>query len=153
MNHPYAANLSEPKIEPVAESSTAARCPLLNRELGILDFNERVLSQATDPQVPLLERLRFICITSSNLDEFFEVRLAGIKEQMRETPDAVTPDGMSLPHLYDLVVDRVQRLMHRQYTMLHETVLPALEQEGIYFHGLEAWSEAQIEWARNYFME
>ncbi|MBL3931381.1 hypothetical protein FH722_25325, partial [Bacteroides thetaiotaomicron] len=53
----------------------SVRYPLLNRELGILGFNERVLAQAADPQVPLLERLRFICITSSNLDEFFEVRM------------------------------------------------------------------------------
>ncbi|KIX34814.1 hypothetical protein SY87_33000, partial [Burkholderia pseudomallei] len=77
--------------------------------------------------VPLLERLRFICITSSNLDEFFEVRMAGLQEQMRDNPGALAPDGMSLQHVYDLVVERAQRLVHRQYTMLHETILPALE--------------------------
>ncbi|CAB3801518.1 Polyphosphate kinase [Paraburkholderia ultramafica] len=127
------------------------RYPLLNRELGILGFNERVLAQAADPAVPLLERLRFICITSSNLDEFFEVRMAGLQEQMRDNPGALSPDGMSLQHVYDLVVERAQKLVHRQYTMLHDTVLTALEAEGIYFHGTEAWNEAQTEWARNYF--
>ena len=129
------------------------RYPLLNRELGILGFNERVLAQAADPAVPLLERLRFICITSSNLDEFFEVRMAGLQEQMRDNPGALSPDGMSLQHVYDLVVERAQRLVHRQYTMLHDTVLTALEAEGIYFHGTEAWNEAQTEWARNYFFD
>ena len=129
------------------------RYPLLNRELGILGFNERVLAQASDPAVPLLERLRFICITSSNLDEFFEVRMAGLQEQMRDTAGALSPDGMSLQHVYELVVERAQRLVHRQYRMLHDTVLPALEQEGIYFHGTESWNEAQTAWARKYFLD
>ncbi|MGU7775457.1 polyphosphate kinase 1 [Burkholderia sp. MR1-5-21] len=131
----------------------SVRYPLLNRELGILGFNERVLAQAADPHVPLLERLRFICITSSNLDEFFEVRMAGLQEQIRDNPGALTPDGMSLQHAYDLVVERAQRLVHRQYTMLHETVLPALEQEGIYFHSSDTWNDEQTEWARRYFFD
>ncbi|MGZ2744408.1 polyphosphate kinase 1 [Burkholderia stagnalis] len=131
----------------------SVRYPLLNRELGILGFNERVLAQAADPNVPLLERLRFICITSSNLDEFFEVRMAGLQEQIRDNPGAITPDGMSLQHAYDLVVERAQRLVHRQYTMLHDTVLPALEQEGIYFHSSDTWNDEQTEWARRYFLD
>ncbi|KMY85215.1 Polyphosphate kinase [Candidatus Paraburkholderia calva] len=125
--------------------------PLFNRELGILGFNERVLAQATDTSVPLLERLRFICITSSNLDEFFEVRMAGLQEQMRDNSGALSPDGMSLQHVYDLVSERVQHLVHQQYTMLHDIVLPALEMEGIYFHGTESWTEQQTAWARDYF--
>ncbi|WP_213767738.1 polyphosphate kinase 1 [Caballeronia sp. dw_19] len=127
------------------------RYPLLNRELGILGFNERVLSQAADTGVPLLERLRFICITSSNLDEFFEVRMAGMQEQMRDNPGSLSPDGMSLQHVYDLVVERAHRLVHQQYVMLQDTVFPALESEGIYFHGVESWTEAQTGWARDYF--
>lgn len=129
----------------------SVRYPLLNRELGILGFNERVLAQAADPAIPLLERLRFICITSSNLDEFFEIRMAGLQEQMRDNPGALAPDGMSLQHVYDLVVERAQKLVHRQYRMLQETILPALEEQGIYFHGSEAWTEAQTQWARRYF--
>ncbi|SAL46017.1 polyphosphate kinase 1 [Caballeronia telluris] len=127
------------------------RYPLFNRELGILGFNERVLAQAADTAVPLLERLRFICITSSNLDEFFEVRMAGLQEQMRDNPGSLSPDGMSLQHVYDLVVERAHRLVRQQYVMLHDTVIPALESEGIYFHNAEAWTAQQTEWAREYF--
>jgi polyphosphate kinase len=128
------------------------RYPLLNRELGILGFNERVLAQAADPSVPLLERLRFICITSSNLDEFFEVRMAGLQEQLRDNPGAISADGMSLQQAYAVVTERAHELVRRQYTMLHEIVLPALEMEGIYFHGAESWNEAQTAWARRFFL-
>ena len=64
----------------------ASKTPLLNRELGILEFNSRVLAQAEDQNTPLLERLRFVCIVSSNMDEFFEIRMSGLKEQLRDTP-------------------------------------------------------------------
>ncbi len=127
------------------------RYSLFNRELGILGFNERVLAQAADTSVPLLERLRFICITSSNLDEFFEVRMAGLQEQMHDNLGALSPDGMSLQHVYDLVSERAQHLVHQQYSMLDDIVLPALEMEGIYFHGAESWNEQQSAWARDYF--
>ncbi|KND56832.1 Polyphosphate kinase [Candidatus Burkholderia verschuerenii] len=139
---------SPPKTPPYPMS---IRYPLFNRELGILGFNVRVLAQAADTSVPLLERLRFICITSSNLDEFFEVRMAGLQEQMRDNSGALSPDGMSLQHVYDLVSERAQRLVHQQYAMLHDIALPALEMEGIYFHGAESWSEQQTAWALDYF--
>lgn len=129
----------------------ATRHPLLNRELGILAFNERVLAQAGDPAMPLLERLRFICITSSNLDEFFEVRMAGLQEEMRDTPGLLTPDGMSMQQAYTVIAERAHRLVQKQYAMLHEIVLPALEKEGIVFHNAEAWNAEQLAWARGYF--
>ena len=76
----------------------------LNRELGILAFNSRVLAQAKNPATPLLERLRYICIVSSNLDEFFEIRVAGLKEQVKLHSIATTPDGLvaqtALEHLF-----------------------------------------------------
>src|SRR3989442_15967509 len=118
----------------VMNMSTTPPGTLLNRELGILEFNARVLAQAADPKVPLLERLKFICIVSSNLDEFFEIRMAGLKEQMRDNPSGITPDGLSLQQAYQIVTERVQKLVAMQYDMLQNVIFPLLEKEGAFFH-------------------
>lgn len=125
--------------------------PLLNRELGILAFNERVLAQAAGSTTPLLERLRFVCIVSSNLDEFFEIRVAGLKEQMRENPGMLTPDGMTFQQVYTQVSARAQALVEKQYAMF-DSILPQLEEEGIAFLSSGEWNDAQVAWARDYFL-
>lgn len=132
--------------------STTPPGTLLNRELGLLEFNSRVLAQAADPSVPLLERLKFICIVSSNLDEFFEIRIAGLKEQMRDNPSGLTPDGQSFQHTYQLITERTQRLVAAQYAMLQDVILPLLEREGVFFHLTGTWNDAQREWARDFFV-
>ena len=109
--------------------STLPAGDLLNRELGILEFNARVLAQAADPGVPLMERLKFICIVSSNLDEFFEIRIAGLKEQMRDNPSSLTPDGLSVQQAFGVVTDQVRQLVTQQYAMLQDEILPLLEKE------------------------
>ncbi len=124
---------------------------LINRELGILEFNWRVLAQAEDPTTPLLERLRFLCITSSNMDEFFEIRVAGLKEQMRLRPDHVSPDGLTPRQTFREVARRAHALVARQYDVLNEEVLPALAQQGIGFLRRTHWNEEQVEWIRQYF--
>jgi len=124
---------------------------LLNRELGLLEFNARVLAQAADPDVPLLERLKFICIVSSNLDEFFEIRMAGLKEQLRDNASGLTPDGLSFLQTYQLVTERTQRLVASQYDMLQNVIFPALEQEGVFFHLTGTWTDGQRQWARDFF--
>ncbi|MBP0618375.1 polyphosphate kinase 1 [Cupriavidus consociatus] len=131
--------------------STTPSSTLLNRELGILEFNARVLAQAADPKVPALERLKFICIVSSNLDEFFEIRMAGLKEQMRDNASGLTPDGLSFQQTYQLVTERTQRLVASQYDMLQNTIFPLLEKEGVFFHLTTTWTDAQREWAREFF--
>ena len=88
---------------------------LINRELGILAFQSRVLAQAADPGTPLLERLRFLCIVSSNLDEFFEVRVAGLKEQVRANSTQCSPDGMTPRQQFRAVSDAAHALVSRQY--------------------------------------
>lgn len=123
--------------------STLPAGDLLNRELGILEFNARVLAQAADPGVPLMERLKFICIVSSNLDEFFEIRIAGLKEQMRDNPSSVTPDGLSVQQAFGVVSERVRQLVAQQYAMLQDEILPLLEKEGVFFHMTTNWNEAQ----------
>ncbi|WP_424217848.1 hypothetical protein [Thauera humireducens] len=124
----------------------------INRELSLLQFQRRVLAQAADLTVPLLERLRFLCIVSSNLDEFFEVRVSGIKEQIRLGSRKPGNDGISPRDLLEKVSDEVHEIISEQYTLLNEDILPALEQEGVVFLRRSLWTEAQLRWIRDYFM-
>jgi len=123
----------------------------LNRELGLLEFNRRVLAQAADDAVPLLERLRFLTIVSSNLDEFFEIRVAGLKEQMKLGVKQSGPDAKSPAEVFALVSEKAHALVAEQYKLLNEVLLPALEREGIVFPRREAWSDAQRAWVRDHF--
>jgi polyphosphate kinase len=77
--------------------------PLLNREIGLLEFNSRVLAQAQDSEIPLLERLRYVSIVSSNMDEFFEIRMAGLKAQLIESPNRLLEDGSTIQASYDRI--------------------------------------------------
>ncbi len=123
----------------------------LNRELGLLEFNRRVFAQAADDAVPLLERLRFLTIVSSNLDEFFEIRVAGLKEQMKLGVKQSGPDARSPAEVFALVSEKAHALVAEQYKLLNEVLLPALEREGIVFPRREAWTDAQRAWVRNHF--
>ncbi|MGH8741096.1 MAG: polyphosphate kinase 1 [Burkholderiales bacterium] len=123
----------------------------LNRELGILAFQRRVLSQAADDSVPLLERLRFITIVSSNLDEFFEIRVAGLKEQIKLSLPEPGPDGRGPAEVFEAVSAEARALVADQYRLLNEVVLPALAREGVVFPRREEWSAAQRQWIRDYF--
>jgi polyphosphate kinase len=124
---------------------------LLNRELSQLAFNRRVLALAADDHLPLLERLRFLCILAGNLDEFFEVRVAGLKEQLREgTP----PYGMTLQETQALmqhIGDEVRALVDEQYRLLNQTVLPALAEAGVHLIRRTDFTPAQRAWASEYF--
>jgi polyphosphate kinase len=125
----------------------------LNRELSLLAFNERVLAMAEDPSVPALERLRYICIVSSNLDELFEIRVSGIKAQLRSHPDQVHADGFTAATTYTAVCARAGALIERQYQVLNEQVFPLLQQHGIHFHLAPTLDDAQREWAHRYFSQ
>jgi polyphosphate kinase len=123
----------------------------LNRELGILAFQRRVLSQAADDSVPLLERLRFITIVSSNLDEFFEIRVARLKEQIKLGLPEPGPDGRGPSEVLAAVSSEAHILVAEQYRLLNEVVLPALAREGVVFPRREQWTAAQRQWIREYF--
>jgi polyphosphate kinase len=123
----------------------------LNRELGILAFQRRVLSQAADDTVPLLERLRFITIVSSNLDEFFEIRVARLKEQIKLGLPEPGPDGLGPSEVLAAVSSEAHVLVAEQYRLLNEVVLPALAREGVVFPKREQWTAAQRQWIRDYF--
>ncbi len=123
----------------------------LNRELSVLAFNRRVLAQAADVQVPLLERLRFLCIVSSNLDEFFEIRVAGLKEQIKLGSHTPGTDGLPPQEVFRRIGLQAHALIAEQYALLNDTILPALSEEGIVFLRRNAWNEAQRTWIRDYF--
>ena len=123
----------------------------LNREVGQIEFNRRVLAQAENEETPLLERLKFLCIVSSNLDEFFEVRVAGIKEQIKLDTRGFDPAGM-LPHqIFRLVSEQTHTLVARQYALLNQHILPGLASEGIHFLRRATWNDAQRAWIKSYF--
>ena len=124
----------------------------LNRELGLLAFNRRVLAQAQDEHVPLLERLRFLCIVSSNMDEFFEIRMAGLKEQLKANAPGVTTDGKTAQEAFRLVSAEAHAIVTEQYQHLNSVIFPALEAQDIHFLRRSKWNEAQREWIRNYFI-
>jgi len=123
----------------------------INRELSFLEFNQRVLDQAFDESVPLLERLKFLCISCSNLDEFFEIRVAGLKQLQELGGGQLAADGMSIPEQLAAIHDRATRLVADQYCCLNELLLPALAAEGVPLLGRAEWSAEASEWLEQYF--
>src|SRR5881396_2780186 len=103
----------------------------INRELSWLAFNQRVLEEAQDPTQPLIERVKFLTIFSSNLDEFFEIRVAGIKQQIESETSDLGPDGMSPTELFDRIQKTVRQLVAAQYALWNEELLPQLAKNGI----------------------
>ncbi|MEI6033964.1 MAG: polyphosphate kinase 1 [Verrucomicrobiae bacterium] len=106
----------------------------INRELSWLEFNQRVLDQAWDEKNPILDRLKFLCIVSSNLDEFFEVRVAGLKQQRQTHTSETGPDGLSARETLALISERTGRMVDDQYRCWREQISPELEQQKIRFH-------------------
>ena len=123
----------------------------INRELSFLEFNQRVLDQAFDESVPLLERLRFLCISCSNLDEFFEIRVAGLKQLQELGGGQLAADAMSIPEQLAAIHDRTTRLVDDQYRCLNELLLPKLAAEGVPLLGRSDWSREHSEWLEQYF--
>ena len=137
---------------PPAIVTTPVAAPI-NRELALLDFNRRVLALAEDRDVPLLERLRFLCIVGSNLDEFFEIRVAGVKEQLRAK---VPPPGMTLQEARDLSTrmgEEARALIAEQYRVLNKQVLPALGDAGVRLIRRTEFTKAERAWAAQYFTD
>ena len=118
--------------------------PFLNRELSLLEFNRRVLAQAEDERVPLLERLRFLCIVSSNLDEFFEVRVASLLAQHQEQGGDGTIDLIDAS-------EECRQIIGRQYALLNNEILPQLSANGIHLLRRSDRNAAQKAWVKQYF--
>jgi polyphosphate kinase len=124
----------------------------LNRELGQLAFNRRVLAQAENTHTPLLERLRFLCIVSSNLDEFFEIRMAGLHAEIEAGISVYGPDGMPTREVYEHVAREAHELVAAQYRLFNDDITPALAKEGIRFLQRSDFTAAQSAWIKSYFV-
>jgi len=123
----------------------------LNPELSLLSFHERVLNMALNPKTPLLERLKFLCIFSSNMDEFFEIRVSGLKAMAQSSLAVDGVDGLTPQITLDKISERAHRLVELQYQTLNEHVFPELEDHGIRFVDRDDWTDEQSKWIKNYF--
>jgi polyphosphate kinase len=147
--------------EPVALPSRGESHPprlsapenFINRELSWLEFNRRVLEEAQDPTQPLIERVKFLTIFSSNLDEFFEIRVAGIKQQIESETSDVGPDGLSPTETFNSIQRVVRELVAAQYELWNKDLLPQLAKNGIRIRDVAQLSTKRAAWARRYFQE
>jgi len=122
-----------------------------NRELSLLAFNRRVLELAQDTQVPLLERLKFLCISSSNLDEFYEVRVASVVQQLRAGISRPDDAGMTPAEQLIAISEEAHKLVADQYETLNNEIIPALAEQDIHFIRRTKWNEAQALWVKRFF--
>ena len=124
----------------------------ISRELSWLEFNQRVLEEALDPQNPLLERLKFFCITSSNLDEFFEVRVASLKQEMEGGPGERSVDGLTGRETFQAIVSRVRRMVTDQYDCWRDDLRPALAKHGIRILEMDDLTSTDLGWLEEYYL-
>jgi polyphosphate kinase len=125
----------------------------INRELSWLEFNRRVLEEAQDPTQPLIERVKFLTIFSSNLDEFFEIRVAGIKQQIESETSDVGPDGLSPTETFNSIRRVVSELVATQYALWNNELLPQLAENGIRVREVSQLSAKRAAWAHRYFQQ
>lgn len=125
----------------------------INRELSHLQFNIRVLEQALDTSHPLLNRLMFLLIFSSNLDEFFEIRVAGLKRQIAFSREKSDADGLMPQEVIRQINEICHEQIERQYSILNDQLIPAMEQEGIRFLRRQSWTKKQAEWVKDFFRD
>ncbi|MBM4207471.1 MAG: polyphosphate kinase 1 [Gammaproteobacteria bacterium] len=146
-------NLDLPPKKPIEPSDLQKPDYYINRELSLLEFNKRVLAQALDENVPLLERLNYLCISCSNLDEFYEIRVAGITQLASIDPNATGFDGLSPNEQLALIAHNAHNLVAEQYRVLNDVLIPKLQEENIRFIRRNDWTEAQHQWLQDYFNE
>ena len=125
----------------------------LNRELSTLDFNSRVLALAENPADPLLERAKFVAIFSSNMDEFFQVRVAGLKDQLAAGVSGTAPDGLSTSDQLKAIRGETEALFERRRQAVHDDLLPALAERGVRLSGVDDLDDDERAWLKNVFDE
>lgn len=126
---------------------------LFNRELSLLAFTRRVLAMASDPRIPLLERLRFLCISCTNLDEFFEVRVASVRQRLQHGAAQPGPDGLTPKALLEAIRDAVLKMIAQQYQVMNEELTPELAEQGIHIVRRSKWTRKQRRWLHHHFRQ
>ena len=129
------------------------KLPYYNRELSWMDFNARVLEEATKKENPLMERLRFLAITSSNLDEFFMVRVAGVKAQVNSNYKSKNDFDLTPQELLPLLEEKAHKFMERQYSCLHRSIGPAMAKQGLRFLRCQDMTPEQLDYISQYFRQ
>src|SRR5690242_3275166 len=123
----------------------------INRELSWLEFNQRVLREAEDPKNPLLERLKFFCIVSSNLDEFFEVRVASLKQKIESDVVERSIDGLTASEIFKALAARVRQMVNDQYACWRDDIRPALAKNGIRILEIVDLEPEDFAWVQEYY--
>jgi polyphosphate kinase len=123
----------------------------INRELSLLEFNRRVLAYAADESVPLLERWRFLTISSSNIDEFFEIRVSGVKQQVAASVQSTGPEELRPQDLLRRIHDVTREIVVEQYRLFNDVLAPAMAKEGVRILRRTEWTPEQAAWVRDYF--
>lgn len=136
-----------------AEIDLSAPSLYYNRELSLLEFNDRVLAQAKDENIPLLERLNYLCISCSNLDEFYEVRVASVIQMAEMDPHVTASDGLNAQEQLQAIGVKAHELVAEQYRVLHDLMIPQLAAEDIRFIRRADWTEQQQQWIKTFFHE
>src|SRR3984893_17787279 len=160
---------SKPESSPQEEASNIVALPqavesapalrlsapenFINRELSWLEFNRRVLEEAQDPTQPLIERVKFLTIFSGNLDEFFEIRVAGIKQQIESETSDVGPDGLSPTETFNQIKRLAHELVATEYDLFNKELLPELEKNRIRIRKVSELGTRRAAWSRKYFQE
>ena len=125
----------------------------INRELSLLQFHKRVLAEGQDQSVPLLERLRFLCISCTNLDEFFEIRVSGLKQRMEIGAPAQGPEKIPAEAILSELRIGISEMVKQQYQLLNDELFPQLADAGLRFVHSDDWTKEQHEWLEEYFEE
>jgi polyphosphate kinase len=142
-----------PQVVQTAQERFGDPKNFINRELSWLEFDRRVLEEAQDPAQPLIERVKFLAIVSSNLDEFFEIRVAGIKQQIESETSDIGPDGLSPTETFDRIQKTVRQLVATQYALWNNELLPELGKNGIYVREIAELPPKRAAWAHRYFQQ
>ncbi|MCG8517594.1 polyphosphate kinase 1 [Marinobacter sp. CA1] len=150
---PVAGKAEVDSVEEVVTIDPTASENYFNRELSHLQFNYRVLQQALDPTHPLINRLIFCCIFSSNMDEFFEIRVAGLRQQIKYGRESTGPDGILPNQLLNEISQVAHQYITEQYDIINNVLIPEMEKENIHFVRRREWTPAQVEWVQRYFEE